>query len=162
MKKYMSTFLLLLLATTSHAETYFKYGLGVFNSARDNRAEVKTFALGHQEKILNSVVYQFEGGMWADSRGDLGRKSSGFGNMSIGLDVQAGYVYTQALWGLGFITTTDSMLGGNFQFNNDLGVGIRDQKGYAIGLNYKHMSSAGIYDVNAGRDLLYIKMGFPF
>jgi len=162
MKNWMTSLIMLAISTSAQAESYFKYGLGIFNSAKDNKVETKTIAIGQSEKWLGALLTQYEGGIWTDSRSDLGRSGSGYFGISVGLDVQAGYIYSQALWGVAGISHIDSMLGGHLQFNNDLGLGIRDCNGYSIGMNYKHISSAGIFTPNQGRDFLMIKMGIPW
>jgi len=151
-----------LFALNAHADSFFKYGVGVFNSAKDSKAETKVFSLGYSEKFFQAMMYQLEAGAWIDNRKDLDRKSSGFGFGSIGLDVQTGAFYIQALWGAGLITCTDSMLGGPFQFNTDLGIGLRDSNGYSIGIGYKHISSAGIELPNKGRDFMMMRLAVPF
>jgi len=168
MKKLITT-LLLLFSTLTFAEenngdtnAYFKYGLGVFNSAKNSKVEVKMVSFGHQDPFFGYMIRQWEVGGWMDSRSDLGRKSSGFANGSIGVNIDVSRFYAQSLWGLGVVTTKDSMLGGNFQFNQDLGIGLKDARGMAIGLNYKHISSAGIFKPNQGRDFMSIKLSIPW
>lgn len=145
-----------------HADSFFKYGVGLFNSAKDSRAETKIFSVGYTKKFFESLMYQLEAGTWIDNRRDLSRNSSGFGTGSLGVDIQTGYIYTQALWGAGLITSPDSMLGGPFQFNTDLSIGVRDNNSYSIGLGYKHISSAGIELPNKGRDFMLVKLSVPF
>ena len=155
---YKCLILLFLLAQTCLADTYIKYGIGI--SKDQQLGEVKVIAGGYQTPIYESIISQIELGYWSDPH--LGRKSSIFGNVSFGLDIQAGILYTQALWGIALISQTDSILGGNFQFNHDIFLGLRDKNGYSIGIGYKHISSAGIYMPNLGRDMLMIKMAVPY
>jgi hypothetical protein len=54
------------------------------------------------------------------------------------------------------------MLGGPFQFNHDFLLGVRGDNGALIGLDLKHMSSAGIEKPNVGRDFLLIHVELPF
>lgn len=149
-------------ADDTQSGAYFKYGLGIFNSAKNSKAEVKMVSVGHQSPIFGYMIKQWEVGGWMDSRSDLGRKSSGFANGSIGVNIDIGNFYAQSLWGAGVVTTRDSMLGGNFQFNQDLGLGLKDSRGVGIGLNYKHISSAGIFKPNEGRDFFAIKLTIPW
>lgn len=159
--------LLLLLLTTLNLkadETIFKYGLGIFNSAKDSKAEMKQISVAKQYSLLKGyVIQQVEIGGWIDSRRDLGRKDSGFGSYSLGIPVDFDVLFLQPLWGIGLITSPDSMLGGRFpQFFHNFTVGIKDSKGNSIGVNYSHVSSAGLYKINKGRDVLSVRLGLPF
>jgi len=162
MKNWIPFLSLTVISINAHAESFIKYGIGVAGSAKDSIAESKTIALGYKEKLLGAFAYQLEGGFWTDSRKDLGRTGSAFASSSLGLNIEAGYFYTHAFCGPAVITDKDSMLGGHFQFNNDIGLGVKDKDGYSMGVNYKHISSAGIFTPNQGRDFLTIKLGVPF
>lgn len=156
----MKYLLLLLLTTTVLADDLtVKYGPGVFQSAK-NGHETLNATLGYQKELLYLLSYQIEVGGWSDKRIDLGRRSSMYGSYSIGSTVNASYMYAEAFLGVAGITNPDSYLGGHFQFNNDLGIGFRDKYGKRIGINYKHMSSAGLYNPNVGRDFLLLKLSF--
>jgi hypothetical protein len=154
----------IILSVNLHADLAIKYGLGVAQSAKDSNSETKVISIAYQEQIafLEYLIKQYEVGAYIDSRQDLGRRSSGFATASLGVHVNAAGTYCQALWGVGGITNVDSYLGGNFQFNQDLSVGFRDNNGAMIGVNYKHISSAGLYMPNVGRDFLMIKMSVPW
>jgi hypothetical protein len=158
----MKWFLFFLFAIPAQADSFFKYGVGVFVPGQQGKAEVKEFSLGVQNPTWMNLTEQYEVGLWADRGTEHGRKSSFFGFYSLGPTVDAGSLYAQGLWGIGAISTTDSMLGGNFQFTQDLGLGLKDATRRAVGLNYKHVSSAGIYSPNKGRDFLTIKLQIPF
>lgn len=153
-----------LLAKVSLAdETYFKFGVGVFNSAKDSRAESKVAAIGHQNSLFSKYfLQQFEAGAWNDSRKDLGRKNNAYASYSVGLPIEIGNFYTQYLVGVALFVTTDSYLGGIGQFCQDVGVGFVGDNGNRIGIGYKHISSAGVFSPNIGRDYVMLKMGVPF
>lgn len=161
MRKFIVTLALLLVPSTVFAGSYGKYGLGVFESAAYSRVAVKTFSLGYEEDWFGPFIHQYEVGMFSDTSGH-GRSSTGFGFMSVGVEVNPGYLVVRSLWGIGAITTPDTMLGGWFQFTQDLLLGVRDNKGNMIGLDYKHISSAGIYPINRGRDLLTVQVEIPW
>ena len=160
MKKLLLA-LLFLIPSVAHGDSFFRYGVGVFDSAQYGRAETKSFSLGYEEQWFGPIIRQMEAGLFADEGGN-GRKSSGYANYSIGVEANPGYLVMRSLWGVGAISTPDSMLGGWFEFNQDLLVGVKDDKGNMIGLDYKHMSSAGIYDPNKGRDFLLVHVEIPF
>lgn len=151
----------MLVPQVSSAGTLFRYGIGIFNSAEYGTAETKVFTLGYEEELFGPFIKQYEVGVYADQGGN-GRSSSGFGSVSLGIEVNPGYFVLRSLWGIGAITNPDSMLGGWFQFNQDLLFGVRDNRGNMMGLNYKHISSAGIYIPNAGRDFITIQLEIPW
>jgi hypothetical protein len=147
-------------AEEPHKDSFFKYGVGVSNSAKHSRVETKILSIGRQTPLGPYLIHQVELGVWADSAGD-GRTGSGFADYSVGVNVNVGRIYTQVLWGFAGITTPDAYLGGNFMFNQDLSLGVRDTRGVAVGLNYKHISSAGIFMPNIGRDFGQVRVSIP-
>lgn len=163
--KYL-TILALLAASAAYGkeppQSFFKYGVGIANSATESRAEVKILTIGRTMPLGSLLAHQWEVGGWVDNSSDQTRKGSGFGSYAFGVNVNAGYLYAQSLWGVCAITTRDSYLGGNLQFNQDLSVGLRDSRGVMVGANYKHISSAGIFMPNQGRDFLLIRLAIPW
>lgn len=165
MKKFVVTLLitalLILVPTIAKSGTFLRYGLGVFNSSEYGTGESKTFSLGYEEEWFGPLIRQYEIGLFTDSGGG-GRKGSGYGNYSIGIEVNPGYFVMRSLWGIGVITTSDSMLGGWFEFNQDLFIGVRDDRNRMIGFDYKHISSGGIYTPNMGRDFIVVHVEIPW
>lgn len=164
MKKFLIKLLLLVSLFVSNSATagsFGRYGVGIFNSAEKSRSETKIFSVGYEEEFFGPFIKQYELGLWVDTAGN-GRKSSGFGSFSLGVEINPGYLVMRSLWGVGAITHPDTILGGHFQFNQDLFIGVRDNKRRMIGLNYKHISSAGIYNPNKGRDFLTIQVEIPW
>lgn len=155
------TVLLLLISPICHAGTFGRYGVGVFNSSGASQTAVKSFSVGYEERWVGPIIHQYEIGMYSDPSGE-DRKSSGFGFYSLGVETNPGYFVARSLWGIGAITTPDSMLGGWFNFAQDFLIGVRDDRGCIIGLNYKHISSAGIYQPNRGRDFVVIHVEIPW
>lgn len=161
----LTIFLLSSIAKELRADdAYVGYGVGVGNSALDSFSETKHLVAGVEKSILiPPVIRHIEVGSWFDTRRDLGRKSSGYVGVSYGLNIENQGSFVECLWGVAAVTNRDSMLGGNLQFMNDLGIGIKDSTfGTSIGLYYKHISSAGIFQPNEGRDLISIRLGVPF
>lgn len=139
-----------------------KYGANV-PSEQEKLGRTKTLFLSYQDKLVGPIIEQCEAGLWFDNSGIEGRRSSGLLGYSLGVHANAGAFFAQALVGPSLISSPDSNLGGAFQFNNDIGFGIRDEKtGGSIGLAYKHVSSAGIYSPNKGRDFIMFRVGVPF
>lgn len=161
MKKIVAALALLIASTTAQAGSFGKYGVGVLSTADYGQAASKIFSLGYEDEFFGPLISQWELGVFSDSSGH-GRLSSGFGFYSIGVEVNPGYLVVRSLWGAGLITCPDSMLGGNFQFTQDLLIGVRDNRRNMIGLVYKHISSAGLELPNKGRDFLTIQVEIPW
>lgn len=157
----MRLFLLLLICNVCYAGegTFLKYNV---NAHPIHLTDVKGLALGYQHEI-SLFETKLEGGFWNDSSGRSGAKGSGFGQVAIGVEPEAGSFYLNFFQGLGFITTPDSQLGGMFQFFESMGFGIRDQKSkVSVGPTYTHISSAGLEHPNEGRDLMGIQIMIPW
>lgn len=140
---------------------YFNYGIGIVESAKNYAGEVKTFGLGVNREIWNGLFYQAEAGVWADSQGN-GRLSSGYANLNFGLEVNPGYLIFRSSWGLAGITHPDSYLGSHLNFSQDLFIGVKDHHDNMLGIDYRHMSNAGLASPNVGRDFITIQVGIPF
>lgn len=136
--------------------TYFKLGLGL----NEPLTATKSLFLGFQGPIKSIFIWQAEvGGYYAYlQQPDFIGMASG----SLGISISNPYVYGKLLFGPALMTNTDSRLGSIFEFNDDAEFGIRDRQGYAIGLNYKHISNAGLTPGNGGRNFLMIKVQVPF
>jgi len=141
--------------------TFFKYGVGRQTPDQLNVSQVKMFSAGYQSPLLYIFEQKWEAGLWSDTVGN-GRKSSGFGGWSMGVEPKLGTFYVHSFWGLIGITSTDTMLSTNFQFMQDLGIGVRDARGVSLGAGYKHISNAGIKQPNRGRDFFFAQLQIPF
>lgn len=147
------------LASTAYAQgTYnLKYGVGIMKST-----ESQVVSVAYQDQIKDSYSYQVECGAWLDPKENKGRSGSGFCATQAGLRILLSNFYAESMHGIGFITHPDALLGGRFQFFHDAGLGIKDVAGNAIGINFKHVSSAGIHKPNIGRNYLAAKLSFGF
>lgn len=154
--------LLTLVSTIATADSVVKYGANV-SSEHEKLGSTKAIFLSYQDVIFGPFIKQYELGGWFDNTGIQGRRSSALLGASAGIHVNAGYLFAQALIGPCAISNTDSNLGGHFQFNNDIGLGLRDPETKStIGLAYKHISSAGIFLPNKGRDLIMFRVSIPY
>ena len=166
MNKY-HILLFLLLPTLSLADderrdyVYFKFAPGIFNSARLQPFQTKNFTLGYQLPLGSLFVWQNEMGVMLDNGTSLGGKNSMFLKSRVGVDIQVGWFYSQALFGGALISAPDAYLGSIPNFNESLGFGIRDFKGLSIGLEYEHISNGGLAFPNIGRDSLGLKISIP-
>ncbi len=159
----MKYLILLLIPLVSYADDYsFKYGMGIVNGEKSGT--VKMFSLRQESHLVHAAHLAYEGGLWVDNGPkSAGRKGSLFGKAQLGVKPgwQSSGLYGKAFWGVAGLSHTDSQLGGNLQFASDFGVGIRDGSSF-IGIGYVHLSSAGIFKPNKGRDFMQLELGVSF
>lgn len=162
MLKYLLPLLILLSPISAHAldagyGTYFKYGLGLNGGTTD----MKTFAFGYQSPLGLVFDYQLEGGMYVDNTEAQGL--IGYINADVGLSViSKSGIYAKIFFGPALITQPDDRLSSILEFNHDLEAGFVDKRGVSLGVNYKHMSNAGLFPPNLGRDMLLLKLQIPW
>lgn len=137
--------------------TLIKYSL----SANTERSvDQKGLSFGFQDEIL-FLDKKWEIGFWIDNRAQA--KSSIFASYSFGVEPQFSFFYASFFQGVGLISSPDAILGGHPQFFADLGFGIKDpNKKVSLGFQYRHISSAGIFMPNLGRDTLGIQIRLPW
>lgn len=139
----------------------FKYGLGFDQPNQDGVAETKYISLGYINPISRIFNNKFDLGAWFDSLdADKLKRSSGFVSDSLGIRVEPGYFYGETYFGASYITQVDSQLGTQFEFTEELGFGIKDNKGKWCGFEYRHFSNAGMSQINKGRDFFLFNVGF--
>lgn len=137
----------------------FKYGMGL--SDQKPTGSIKLFSLRQESHEFHAIHSAMEGGGWLDNLGD-GRKSAVFGKYQLGVKPGAEEgVYAKAFWGIQAQSTTDTQLGGILQFSQDAGIGIRDNTSL-VEVGYSHVSSAGIFSPNQGRDFITLSLGVRF
>lgn len=168
MKPFYTALLLLIATSTifgssiSQADTVIKYGANI-PKEHEPIGSSKAIFISDQETIFGPLIRQYEFGGWFDGSGVPGHKSSLLVSPSIGFNVNGGNLFAQALVGPALISSPDTALGGPFQFNNDFSFGVRDPDTKAtIGLDYKHVSSAGLELPNRGRDFIMFKISLPW
>lgn len=132
-----------------------KYGVGILQTGKESQY----VAVSYQSQIYKGISNTLEVCGYVDQQ--RGRAPAMCASYSLGIRVLKPNYYLESMHGLGFINSTDVLLGGRFQFFQELGVGIRDKDGYSIGAHVKHISSAGIHNPNIGRNYIGIKLGFP-
>jgi len=159
--KYL--FLLLLASQVFADEAFINYGLGVGPSATNSMIETKTVDLGYRYYLLRSLYWQNKVGYWTDNSGNPARSSSLYGSSGLGIVVHEGIVEIRSGIGLAMITSTDSYLGGIFpNFNENLGIGIRDEDGAGMGIEYNHISNCDLYPQNLGRDFINLEFSLKW
>jgi hypothetical protein len=144
-----------LISLAAKADPYLKAGLGL-----NNRLGItKAFFIGNQSYLGKYFLWQVEGGGFVDinSKSSLGLISASFGVHATGSNFYAKFLIGPAL-----MTGTDDRLSSLFEFNDDLEFGIKGKSGAEVGVNYKHLSNAGLVGPNLGRDFLMLKVQLPF
>jgi hypothetical protein len=149
--KYLPLILLFLstLAYAQQDQIVVDGGVGVFNSGKNSLSETKILTIGEQEDLWNALKMRGIVGGWLDNAGG-GKKDSVNDNGLIG-----GIFSGPAL-----ISSPDVLLGSNFEFMDDLHLGIQDKDSNYIGVYYRHLSDAGLSSVNIGRDVIGIELRF--
>lgn len=162
--KRVSLFLLLTLTLSSDcfAGTFFKFGTGIFLPNNEKIGNVKLFSVGYEEPLFYLLDWKLEAGGFSDSKSNNDRRGSLFASIGPGVSVNGENFYSKVFWSAGGITGPDAMLGGPFEFFGDVELGLKDPRGNSIGFDYKHISSAGIYNINHGRDFLLIKVEIKY
>lgn len=153
--------LTILFTLTSRAEDYaFKYGMGLLNG--EKTGNIKLFSLRTESREFGPIYSGREIGLWVDNLGD-GRKGGAFGKYCFGVKPGANSdgLYAKSMWGVQLQSSIDTQLGGYAQFSQDFGLGIRDRGSFVEG-GYTHVSSAGIFTPNRGRDFLTLSLGVTF
>ncbi len=162
----LTNIVILLILTTNICkadEAFMSYGLGVFKSAEERVAETKVATIGYRKNIFSSLDWQLQVGYYSDASSNVMRNSSLFGTTGPQFSVQLSAIVVRSGLGVVYINSPDSYLGGRFpQFTENLYLGLRDVLNASIGLNYSHVSSAGIFSKNIGRDFITLELAKKF
>jgi len=156
MKKLLLALTLLLASSATAAEIQF--GPGVLTKA-NSITDVKHLAISEDWDIRPNVDWRLRVGYWVDNR--KGAHDALYINPSIGLTVQPWIVDVRIHAGIAIISHTDIYLGGRAQFTEAVFIGIKDPGAYA-GVECSHLSSAGIFKPNIGRNFCGIVAGIEF
>jgi hypothetical protein len=155
--------ILSLLPIRALAEEHFfiKYS----GSAKERLDAVQSIAAGiefnhTQKESLKWLKYKLEG-LVIDDRRKEGADQD-YISFGPGAELLFSKFYASCFVSGGFLTRKDGYLGGPFQFSEDLSVGYKSEDNIRFGINYKHISSAGIYRPNRGKDLVGIGFSIPF
>jgi len=141
----------------AYDEVFIKYNVNVANGSV---ADAKALGFGYVTD-LSVFKVKYEAGHIFDHR--RGAKDSYFGFVGLGIQPEFGPVFINFFQNIGGITTIDKYLGGHFQFNEELGLGVKDQRTkVAMSLFYSHISNAGIRQPNMGKDFGGLKITLPW
>lgn len=146
-----------LMVALSHltGNVYFSFG----SDSGLHYNQHKYVTVGYSSALTSLLDQQIEIGAWAVSKEQ--ERSAGYVAYQTGLKTK-GSLYASALSGVALITNTDARLSSVFQFKHTVGVGVRDYRGVEIGVDYSHISNAGLSLPNAGRDFVQLRMSVPF
>lgn len=152
--------LLLLLPTITLADDgqkFIRLGLGMDSTTLPS---TKMVSAGYSNKLTSIFDYKLEGGAFDDINESQGPIAFGGPSLGISTKTKAG-AYGKVFFGPALISQTDSRLGGIFEFQTDLELGLTDYRGVSLGVSFKHISDAGITSTNLGRDIIGITIGVP-
>jgi hypothetical protein len=159
--KYLPLILLFLstLAYAQQDQIVVDGGVGVFNSGKNSLSETKILTIGEQEDLWNALKMRGIVGGWLDNAGG-GKTDSALISGQIGFEVNDNGLIGGIFSGPALISSPDVLLGSNFEFMDDLHLGIQDKDSNYIGVYYRHLSDAGLSSVNIGRDVIGIELRF--
>lgn len=144
------------IAPAKAAEYSVKFGPGLQDDS--TTGSTKIFGVRRASRMFYGVYNAVEAGGYVDGGAD--RKGALLVKAQLGVEPgpEVG-LFSKAFVGPCYISQTDSQLGGNFQFCTDIAVGVRDSETFMT-IGYGHISSAGIYYPNHGRDYMIFELGF--
>lgn len=156
MVKYL---MLLLLPTLAQADSYFKYGIGFDHEGFSPLT--KSFSIGVVDNFASVIDQQWEVGVLTDSRYE--NYWTFDASYSLGITIDERPVYARSFWGVALINRPDeNYLTSLAQFKYDLEIGFSSRLGNKIGVCYQHLSNAGIWGNNWGRNYILLKMSIPY
>lgn len=156
MNKYMILSLLSFPALADNIS--YKFGLGY--DPMGLSGNIANFALGYEKPLGEILDQRLEMGLWTDNLHN-GRSSSGYGNYEVGIKVRHEGFYLQTFVGVALINNTDTQLSSVYEFTHDIGFGLMEKSGKAMGLNFKHFSNAGLKKPNIGRNFMQFEVKVP-
>lgn len=151
-------------STISHAdEVFLGYGTEMFSNTSIGEPGVEYFTGGYRQEHWTGLYWQSKVSLASIGRNDYGVKTTGLLASGLGFRLQFGECEARVGESISLITTPDKYLGGIFpQFNGELYLGARDKSGLGLGVSWNHISSAGIYLPNRGKDFLAVELSQRF
>jgi len=139
-------------------EAFVGYGVGIFRGADQFLGQTKYASIGYRDFLYEGLYWQSKLGFIGEGSADQTRKSGGWTSSGFGLETNLSPVELRGGAALAAITTPDSQLGGYFEFNEDVSIGLRDTRGDGIALQYNHISCASLCSPNLGRDAVMLEL----
>lgn len=160
MKKFVVLLLLMSgMAYGQNDQQVVTGGIGVFNSGKNTLSETKMLSYGIQEDLWGPLKQRGTIGGWLDDAHN-GKKDSAFIAGQLGFEVDNNGWIGGVFSGPALISSPDALLGGIFQFMDQISFGIQDKHNSYFGVFYRHFSSAGLEMPNIGRDLIGVEIRF--
>jgi len=123
----------------------------------DQNKQARYASVGLTDDFNGLLKARYELGYWSDKT----NRSSAYGAYQIGLVASNDILYADFFTGASLISQSDSRLSTPFEFKHDIGIGVVGKNKVGIGINYSHLSNAGIKQPNLGRDLIQFKVVMP-
>lgn len=134
-----------------------RFGVEPVLKGSSSFSDVKVLSVGYEREFDANLFWKFELGYWADKR--PGAENSLFGAPSLGLVIRPWIFHVQVYAGVAAISETDNYLGGHFQFYEDVYFGLYEGEA-SIGLSLSHISSAGLFKPNVGRNFFTLTVTY--
>ena len=139
-------------------EAFVGYGVGILHGADTFLGQTKYLDVGYRDFIWEGLYWQNKIGGIGEGSPDQTRSGGGFVSSGVGVEVDLRPIELRGGGALAAITNPDSQLGGYFQFNEDVSLGLRDKKGDGLALQYNHISCATFCSPNMGRDFILLEL----
>lgn len=123
----------------------------------DKTQSARYLSAGLTDDFNGLIKSRYELGYWSDRT----NRSSVYGTMQLGLDASNDCFYSDFYTGPSLITHPDTVLSTPLEFKHDLGIGVVGKNKVRVGINYSHLSNAGIRQPNVGRDSIQFKLTLP-
>ena len=144
----LSTAILLFLST---------FDTAYLSAGSDRVGQSHYISAGLTDDLNGIFKSRYELGYWSDSI----NSSSLYGAYQIGLTASNDIIYADFFTGPSLITRPDNRLSSPIEFKHDVGVGVMGKNKVGIGINYSHLSNAGIRQPNLGRNAVQLKLTLP-
>lgn len=149
-----------LLAPHNRRTIKIQYGLGIGDVAEGEvlNGSEKNVNIGCYSKLNKVLGWGTHVGLISAEGISAGYAFVQFGSVLHPFD----WMYVDHYFGPGYVMEGNSKIAEGINFSMHMGIGWRDPiKGTTIGMNWKHISNAGIRKPNKGMDFVLIQVGIP-
>jgi hypothetical protein len=158
MKSYTINFtaIFFLLTSIAYGDLLLSVGVGQGIFGASGTPFERVVEIGYEVPFAGDFFFRPEAGYFEDLSGG-GNKSSAWGGVVFGVRaLTTSGLEIHVSVGPTYLQSPDTILGGHFQFNPEIGICFNDGKN-CIGPAFVHLSSAGIEMPNNGRDFIMIQ-----
>ncbi len=141
---------------------FIQAGVGVAHPDKEASQDKSRIIEVGAERMFKVFDARLGIGGFTDKTEYPGARPSVFTQAQIGLSIRPkdGGLYASIYFGPGYISNPDSLLGGHFQFVEQLSIGLCDSRGVRLSIFVKHFSNAGIEQPNLGRNFTGLQAEF--